>query len=226
MKRPTISMNVRIVAVVCTTLAAAGTVCAQTFEPNVDRPGSDYRAAPLSSPDPRLCQKTCIDEVACLAWTFDKPGKCWLKYAIPPPVAKDCCTSGVVRSAAGMKIAHAREAFEKRGLLGTFAQSCEKPVASSNQYIVYRAVDGERVQRDAMDSPTERASAYVFEVATEPAPSQLRAKGTDRKFRISYSFLLDGKRWRILQVSWDDGDKTVVDGRWQGTETSWYTKCE
>jgi hypothetical protein len=123
------SMNALIVAVVCAALFTTGTVRAQTFEPNVDRPGSDYRTIDLSTPDAGLCQKTCVDEVAYLAWTYVTPGpaikqaKCWLKYAIPPATARDCCTSGVVRSAAGMKVAHAKEEFEKRGLLGIFARA-------------------------------------------------------------------------------------------------------
>jgi PAN domain len=214
----------------CSILFAA-VASAQTFEPNVSRGGGDYRSLDLPTPDARLCQKTCIDEVVCLAWTYEapqgtpaKPGKCSLKYTIPAATRNTCCTSGVVRSAAGMKIAHAKEAFEKRGLLGTFSQSCKEPVSATNQYIVYRAIDGERIQRDTMNSPTERDSVSVGEVATEPGPNRLQVDGIYETFRISYTLLLDGKRWRVLQRSWDDGAKSVVDGlftsgRWKGTET-------
>jgi PAN domain len=224
----------------CSMLVAVA-ASAQTFEPNVNRWGSDYRSFEPETPDARLCQKACIDEVACLAWTYDQPGaspakhgKCWLKHAIPAAARNSCCTSGIVRSAAGMKVAHAGPAFEKHGLLGTFAASCDKPVSASNPYVVRRALDGERIQSDVMSSPTERQSFIVGEVATEPAPNQLTVDGFDDvagTSRISYTLLLDGRRYRVLQISWHDGHKTVENGRYlrgddKDRETPWVSKCE
>jgi hypothetical protein len=85
-----------LVVFVCATLFLAA-ASAQTFEPNVRRFGLDYRSIDLPTSDGRLCQKACIDELACLAWAYDasqgpppKPGKCWLKYAIPPPRPAIC----------------------------------------------------------------------------------------------------------------------------------------
>jgi PAN domain len=221
-----------LVVFVCATLFLAA-ASAQTFEPNVRRPGLDYRSVDLPKLDARLCQKACIDELACLAWAYDATqgppplGKCWLKYAIPRAWASDCCTSGVVRSAAGMKIAHAKEVFEKRGLLGTFATDCSKPVSGSNHYIVFRAIDGERIQSDTMLGPTERGSVYVGEVATESGPNLLTIHGVMYETRrLTYTLLVDGKRWRSQLMFLDNGENSVMDGLWQGKETPWYTKCD
>jgi hypothetical protein len=75
-----------------------------TFEPNVDRPGSDYRNFNLQpgSP-PQVCQSACLGDPSCRAWTFVQPGvqgpypRCWLKGAIPQAQGSPCCTSGIVR---------------------------------------------------------------------------------------------------------------------------------
>lgn len=74
---------------------------AQTsFEPNTDRPGSDYRNFNLARPDPALCQQECIADPACRAWTYVVPNvqgpqaRCWLKNRVPAPQASNCCVSG------------------------------------------------------------------------------------------------------------------------------------
>jgi len=60
--------------------------------------------------------------------------------------------------AAAQTTMSAKDAFEKFGLLGTFAGDCSQPVSARNGYIVYRAVDAQRVQRDTMvSSPCSQA---------------------------------------------------------------------
>src|SRR5262245_21783981 len=72
---------------------------ASNLEWNVDRPGSDYRSFDLASPSPETCQATCMQEQACVAFTYVNPGvqgpnpRCWLKNAIPQPVPQNCCVS-------------------------------------------------------------------------------------------------------------------------------------
>jgi hypothetical protein len=79
---------------------------AQTFEPNTNRAGSDYRVIDLSNADSQLCQQACLGDDVCRAWTYVQPGlqgpaaRCWLKNAVPAPMAADCCTSGVKGGAA------------------------------------------------------------------------------------------------------------------------------
>jgi hypothetical protein len=60
-----------------------------TYEDNVNRPDSDYRDFDIRA-DPRLCQKTCIDEARCQAWAYRKQEgtgqtHCWLKNRTPAP---------------------------------------------------------------------------------------------------------------------------------------------
>jgi hypothetical protein len=70
-------------------------------ELNTDRPGGDYRSFDLNG-GADVCQRTCISERQCHAWTFVKVGiqgpsaRCWLKTTKPRTVANSCCTSGEV----------------------------------------------------------------------------------------------------------------------------------
>jgi hypothetical protein len=74
-----------------------------TFEPNFDRPGSDYRDFDLAQDDYGLCRDACSAENMCVAYTFVRPGvqgdapRCWLKSGIPAGYASDCCVSGARR---------------------------------------------------------------------------------------------------------------------------------
>lgn len=71
------------------------------FEVNVDRPGSDYRSFDLPAPQPQICRDSCMNEPACVAFTYVNPGvqgpsaRCWLKSNVPPPNPSGCCVSGV-----------------------------------------------------------------------------------------------------------------------------------
>jgi hypothetical protein len=75
-------------------------------EPNIDRPGSDYKRFTISASHPNgpeFCQAVCVGEAPrCQAWTYVKPGVqessavCYLKDQVPAAQANDCCTSGFV----------------------------------------------------------------------------------------------------------------------------------
>jgi hypothetical protein len=73
-------------------------------EANTDRPGSDYKhfdnigGVPVTA---QQCTMACFKDANCKAWTYVRPntiqgpkGNCWLKNAVPPPVANNCCISG------------------------------------------------------------------------------------------------------------------------------------
>jgi hypothetical protein len=74
---------------------------ARQWEPNTDRPGSDYRNFDLRSPQPEQCRDACWSDVQCRAFTYVRPGvqgphaRCWLKNVVPPARPADCCLSGV-----------------------------------------------------------------------------------------------------------------------------------
>jgi hypothetical protein len=72
-----------------------------SWEPGIDRPGSDYRNFTLANDQPGLCARQCEQEARCAAYTYVKPGiqgpeaRCWLKHSVPRRVSDDCCVSGV-----------------------------------------------------------------------------------------------------------------------------------
>lgn len=71
------------------------------FQPNVDRPGLDYRSFDLGG-GATICQSACRGDRRCRAWTWVRAGvqgpspRCWLKTAAPRAVRNSCCTSGIV----------------------------------------------------------------------------------------------------------------------------------
>ena len=73
-----------------------------TYEKDIDRPGSDITSMDLNDPDPALCADTCDGNPSCLSWTFVAPGiqdptlaRCWLKDNIPVKQARGGLISGV-----------------------------------------------------------------------------------------------------------------------------------
>jgi len=71
-----------------------------TFEPGMDRPGSDYKGDNIPA-DPNVCKNRCAADPRCKAYTYVKPGvqgasaRCYLKDPAPAANRNDCCTSGI-----------------------------------------------------------------------------------------------------------------------------------
>jgi hypothetical protein len=69
-------------------------------EPDVDRPGSDFKILWLHG-GLEACQEACAQNSLCKSYTYVRPGVagqiegCWLKNAVNPPVTNGCCVSGV-----------------------------------------------------------------------------------------------------------------------------------
>jgi 1-phosphatidylinositol phosphodiesterase len=76
-------------------------VAGSPFEPNVDRPGSDFQNFDLPQARPELCRDACLREGQCRAFTYVNPGfqgpnpRCWLKTSVPQANPSNCCISGV-----------------------------------------------------------------------------------------------------------------------------------
>jgi PAN domain len=62
-----------------------------SWEPNTDRPGSDYKDFDVRLPQD--CREACARDARCRAFT-DRGGRCWLKQVVPDAVADSCCLSG------------------------------------------------------------------------------------------------------------------------------------
>ena len=73
------------------------------LEYGMNRPGADY--AQRMEATPEACRTSCSGDPTCQAFTFVKPlagttsGQCFLKRAVPDPVAASCCISGKRKSA-------------------------------------------------------------------------------------------------------------------------------
>jgi len=109
MMMPNVS-RARLAIIAATVLVTSCTVTATTapspaypassLEWNVNRPGSDYNSFDLPTPSPDSCQSSCMNDPACVAFTYVNPGvqgpnaRCWLKNAVPAPVPETCCVSG------------------------------------------------------------------------------------------------------------------------------------
>jgi hypothetical protein len=92
-----------LLAVALAPVLLQGPAIAQSvgFQPNVDRPGLDFRNFNLRG-GATSCQESCRRDQRCRAWTWVRAGvqgpypRCWLKTAAPRAVRNSCCTSGIV----------------------------------------------------------------------------------------------------------------------------------
>jgi len=90
------------------------------FEPEGNRPGSDYHNFTLRAPDPNTCKRQCDSDGRCVAWTYVKPGyqgpaaRCWLKHSVPNLVGNACCVSGTKGATQATPIATGMEAESNR----------------------------------------------------------------------------------------------------------------
>lgn len=83
--------------------SSGGQKTTSSVEPNVDRPGRDYKNFDLTarSADADSCKSACQADGKCKAWTFVKARiqgpkpRCWLKTSAPPLIPNKCCVSGV-----------------------------------------------------------------------------------------------------------------------------------
>jgi hypothetical protein len=120
----------------------------------------------------------------------------------------------------------ARADFEKLGLIGTHTIDCAQPVSESNGYIVYRALDASRVQRDTMVGPTNRMFVSIAERSSATAPNEITVDGTTEGKKLVYVIRLDGTKHRIWTWT-EDGVKSVENGVWteRKYEMPWLSKC-
>jgi hypothetical protein len=126
----------------------------------------------------------------------------------------------------GAQAQSARAEMEKHGLLGTYTIDCSQPVSESNGYIIYRALDGTRVQRDTMVGPTNRMFVSIAETISMSGPNEITVTGTTDGKKLVYTIRIDGAKHRVW--SWtEDGVKSVENGVWTEAkyEMPWLSKC-
>ena len=80
-----------------------GALAQGSYEPNIDRQGSDYHNFDIYG-GPAACQSACANDRQCVAWTFvhrnvqGASQRCWLKNSVPPPNGDSCCFTSLQRN--------------------------------------------------------------------------------------------------------------------------------
>lgn len=137
-----------------------------------------------------------------------------------------CIVAANMLAVSAAQAASAKEVFEKRSLLGTYAFDCSKPAGQANLYFVNRALDASRVQRDQMSSATARDAVTIIEEASEVKPNEIVLRGTRDGQPTELLWRLDGTRQLGVDVTLG-GRKVIADGRLlsTGDASPWLNKC-
>ena len=154
--RPHCSLKERVLARSNDTLAVAGIARADaadaTYEENTIRPGTAYRDFDLPNADPRLCQKSCIDEAKCRGWVYRKPeGRtdghphCWLQARAGAPKNDKLDIAGIV-----VRLQYAEPTYE---------ENSERPGSDYREFDLPNA-DPKLCQRTCIGEARCRAWVY------------------------------------------------------------------
>jgi hypothetical protein len=154
----------------------------------------------------------------------DQPGKNapWASQCQAPPPAPGKSIQG-----------SARQIFEKYALLGIWSGDCTSPPSPSNTYLLYQALDEQRVQYDVMTHPTERDIAYIVESAEDAGGNEVSITRRTQ-MRDVYRLRIEGNRVRQLEFK-RNGTLYVANGRnlanasnpgLIGKEVPWINKCQ
>ena len=153
---PRCLLHERVPAAVNAKGFASGIVRPETFKPtyeeNIDHPGGDYRTFDLAKADPKLCQKTCLDEATCGAWVYRKPEgtknghpQCSLKQRLLARIDDNLSVSGIAR-------ADTPDA--------TYEEHSNRPGADYRSFDLSEA-DSRLCQKSCLDETMCRAWAYT-----------------------------------------------------------------
>jgi hypothetical protein len=107
----------------------------------------------------------------------------------------------------------AGDLFHKHGLFGTWAVNCAAPSSVLNPHVVYRLVNGDRVQRQISVEPGKIVELSTIDAAAESGPTELIIFWQTEEGGITNRIQL-GEGWiRVLESTRSDGEKLVVKGR-------------
>jgi hypothetical protein len=121
----------------------------------------------------------------------------------------------------------AKQVFEQRGLLGSFAVDCSRPVSPQNHYTYFRPIDGGRVQIDLMVGPQQRQYAYVIERAEPRGSNQVAISMANPQWRLDLLYRVEHGRLRTMESVRHDGTVVVRGGVFtaNGRPTPWLVRC-
>jgi hypothetical protein len=123
--------------------------------------------------------------------------------------------------------ASVKEIFEKHGLIGTWSIDCSKPMSRENRYAIYRAIDGDRVQREVKADPETQGQLALADRASETGPNEIVLSWVNDRGRTNNTVRMEPNRFRLWQSANEAGEKFVVDGREtdDNHDTQWVQKC-
>jgi hypothetical protein len=164
-----------------------------TYDENVDRPGGDYRRIDLTNADPKLCQKTCLDDQKCRAWSYRKADggapQCGLKERVLGRVDDRLAVSGIVRA----DVADA-----------TYDENVDRPGGDYRQFDLTEA-NPRLCQKSCLDETRCRAWSYRKpEGRTNGKPHcalKDRAPATSND-RLNVTGVVS--RWQYLEPTYDE----------------------
>lgn len=135
--------------------------------------------------------------------------------------------AATILGAVPAQAASVKDVFEKYELLGTLAADCERSAATKSPYIVIRIIDSDHVQLDRMvgrDAPNLTA---IIDRAVESKPNELSLSYLAGNRRYRGTFRVERERVRAEQVTGEDGEKPIADGRYTNNheDAPWFGKC-
>jgi len=130
-------------------------------------------------------------------------------------------------SASSAHAATVKETFESHGLLGMLAADCGGPASDKAPYVVNRVIDADHVQTDRMVGRPEPQLTAIIDEATETKPGEIAMSALSGKRRYKLVVRVDHERMRTMEMTREDGEKLVADGRNTAThaESHWFGKC-
>ena len=209
--------SIQGIVVIFTLLLGMGQAAAQegreVFEPNVDRPGQDYRSFDLNESRPELCLQACMQEDRCQAFTYVNPGvqgpkpRCWLKTAIPQATASTCCTTGVKPPGLESKIDRPGSDYRDFDLNEARPELCQKAclndAACRAFTYVSPGVQGPKPRcwlKNAVPPATfSECCTSGIKAANPPPPAKTLEPGVDRPGSDYRNFDLDETRPELCQ---------------------------
>jgi hypothetical protein len=152
-----------------------------------------------------------------------------------PTGASQAESGGAVQASASVK-----PIFERRKLVGTFAEDCSKAPSDSNQYVVHRLTDAGVIERDQMKDRNTRTYAAFVEQAEELAENDVAMNiviveslnAQMKGWKMQLITRVDGNRLRLMQSAAltgpHAGRTNISAGKSTagGGETRWLTRCK
>ena len=146
-------------------------------------------------------------------------------------LTKFACGMAVVAAtmlaAVSAQAASVKDVFEKYELLGTLAADCGRPADAKSLYVVNRVIDPDHVQLDRMVGRDAPDFTAIIDRAAETKPNEIALSYVANNRRYSATFRVEHERMRADQVTGEDGEKPIAQGRYSNNnaETPWFAKC-